>query len=322
MELRIAAADETIALSGRGLPARTEFFARLHRGPLKLHLGDLDGFEADLEAATRLGANLTGPDVAPHLFYEECGLAMLSGDWAAAATLAEQAYDLFNQTSSWGAQMCWGLQQYTFAVYAGQDVDPLDLMVDMGDQDIALMQTGAIHLALRMGDTAEASRLRRRWQIVDPHDWTQDALVAMRAELALAEEGDVAAHYAELLPLRGRQIVVGTATACWGGYDELLGRLALAPRPRRRRPHPLRRGRRPGRANAFTPPDRARSTGTRLSRCRTEPTPRPGPPRCGRIQDVARGGHSSRINFAGLPPTRVRGGTSRVTTAPAATTLS
>jgi DNA-binding SARP family transcriptional activator/tetratricopeptide (TPR) repeat protein/chloramphenicol 3-O-phosphotransferase len=228
VELRLKATDEAVALSGRGLPARTEFFARLHRGPLRLHVGDVDGFEADLEAATRLGANLTGPEVAPHLLYEECGRAMLRGQWDDAATHAEQAYELFSTSSQWGAQMCWALHQYTFTLYGGRDVDALDLMVDMGDGDIALMQSGAILLALRSGDTAEAARLRRRWQIGSPTDWTSDALLALRAELALAEEQDIAQQYAAMLPFRGRQIVVGTATACWGGYDELLGRLARA----------------------------------------------------------------------------------------------
>ena len=53
-ELRLAAADESLALAGRGLPRRTEFFARLHRAAIRLHLADLAGFEADHAQAKRL----------------------------------------------------------------------------------------------------------------------------------------------------------------------------------------------------------------------------------------------------------------------------
>jgi len=66
-ELRLAAADETIGLAGSGLPRRTEFFARLHRAAIRLHMTDLRGFEADLDAARRLAISLSGPEVRPHV---------------------------------------------------------------------------------------------------------------------------------------------------------------------------------------------------------------------------------------------------------------
>ena len=54
-ELRLAAADESLALAGRGLPRRTEFVAHLHRAALRLHLNDLAGFEADHDRGAAAG---------------------------------------------------------------------------------------------------------------------------------------------------------------------------------------------------------------------------------------------------------------------------
>ncbi|GAA2355924.1 BTAD domain-containing putative transcriptional regulator [Dactylosporangium salmoneum] len=225
---RMAAADEAIALSGRELPLRTEFFARLHRGPLRLHLGDAAGFAADLAAATRLGARLTGPEVRPHLLYQETGRAMLTGAWDEAEQLAAQAHDHYRATSMWGAQCCRALHEFTFRRRDGRLADVLDLLVDGGDLDVPLLQAVAVLAVAEAGDRDEARRLRRRWPEVTPQDWTTDSFLAVRGWLALALDGDLAAAYRELLPYRGRQIVVGTATSCWGSYDAVLARLAAA----------------------------------------------------------------------------------------------
>lgn len=229
VERRVAAADESLSLVGRGLPARTEFFARLHRGPLRLHLGDAAGFEADLAAARRIAATLTGPEVRPHVLYQEAGLAMLRGDWEVVEPLAREAFDLFVRTSAWGAaEMCWGLHQFTIRRRQGRVAESVCTLVDLGDVGVPLAQSVAVVAAAEAGDLAEARRLKRRWPQQQPLDWTTDALVVARAwgDLLLGE--DVRAAYDELLPYRGRQVVVGTATAVWGSYDLVLADLAVA----------------------------------------------------------------------------------------------
>ena len=228
VERRLASTDEAIALSGRGLPARTEFFARLHRGPVRLHLGDVAGFTADLAAATRLAQTLTGPEVRPHLHYQSVGLAMLRGAWAEAEEHAVQAYEGYRATSMWGAQCCWAVHQYTFRRREGRLADVLDLLVDAGDTGVPMLRSIAVLAAAQAGDLAEARRLQRRWPTELPRDWTTDALLVTRAWTALCLGGDLDEAYAALLPYAGRQVVVGTATACWGSYDAVLARLAAA----------------------------------------------------------------------------------------------
>ncbi|GGC18355.1 BTAD domain-containing putative transcriptional regulator [Cellulomonas carbonis] len=228
VERRLEAADESMSLAGRGLPARTEFFARLHRGPLRLHLGDVEGFRQDLAGATRLAEGLTGPEVRPHILYQEAGLAMLEGDWDVAEQRAEEAYELYRRTSLWGAQCCLALHRFTFRRREGRVGEVLDLLVDGGDMGVPLLQSVAVLAAVEAGDPEEARRLRRRWAPALPQDWTTDAHVVVRAWLELRTGADVDASYLELLPLSGRQVVVGTATAVWGPYDAVLADLAAA----------------------------------------------------------------------------------------------
>lgn len=229
VERRLAAADEAIGLANRGLPARTEFFARLHRGPLLLHRGDVVGFEDDLRAATRIAATLAGPEVRPHIIYQEAGRAMLYGDWAVAEDLAKEALDLYLSASLWGAaQLCWALHQFTFRRRDGRMGDAVDVLVRSGDEGVTLAQVCAVVAAAEAGDLPLARRLRARWREAHPLDWTTDALVVARAWEALALGNDVKAAYASVLPFRGLQVVVGTATACWGPYDLVLADLAAA----------------------------------------------------------------------------------------------
>ncbi|MCY1141047.1 BTAD domain-containing putative transcriptional regulator [Actinoplanes sp. Pm04-4] len=223
----LEAVEESLALNG--LPLRTEFFARLHRGPLLLHLGDAAGFEADLAAATRLAARLTGPDVRPHLLYQETGRAMLRGRWAEGEESADQAYAQFRQTSLWGARFCRILHVFTFRGRDGRLGDALAELVDGAEEmNVPLLHGTAVVAAAKSGNLTEARRLRRRWPDVVPRDWTTDAVLVVQAWISLALGGDLSAAYESLLPYRGRQIVVGTAGACWGSYDLELARLATA----------------------------------------------------------------------------------------------
>ncbi|MCU1677168.1 MAG: hypothetical protein JWM93_1926 [Frankiales bacterium] len=103
---------------------------------------------------------------------------------------------------------------------------------------IAVQRAMAVAAVAECGDLADARRLYARWQDTSAGDWSYDAFVGLWSEVtALLETEDVDRMYAELLPLPGRHIVAGTATAYWGSFDAMLGRLALArgnDTPRRR----------------------------------------------------------------------------------------
>ena len=228
LKLRLEAATEALSWAGRGLPRRVEFLTRLHRGPLRLTLGDAAGFEADLAAARELSRDLAGPEVRPHVLYQQSGLASLRGEWSRAEELAREGFDLYAPFNTLNAQICYRMQHFTIARAEGTLAEVVDEYVS-NEGGIALQRAMAVAAVAECGDLADARRLYARWHDTRAGDWSADAFVALWGEVAARlTVDDVDRHYAELLPLAGRHVVVGTGTAYWGSYDAVLGRLARA----------------------------------------------------------------------------------------------
>ncbi|MGY1837059.1 BTAD domain-containing putative transcriptional regulator [Blastococcus sp. SYSU DS0510] len=226
-ELRLAAADESLELAGRGLPRRTEFLAHLHRAAIRLHLGDLAGFEADHAQARRLAVSLSGPEVRPHVLWQAGGLAWLRGNAARAEELTTEAYELFRRVTP-HARHAYAAHQFTLRRADHRQGETLPLLVETGDEGNPLLQEMAVLAAAESGDLAEARRLRARWGRTLVRDWASDVALYLQAEssLWLGDERDWASAAESLLPYRGRQAVLGTPALTLGAYDELLGRIA------------------------------------------------------------------------------------------------
>jgi DNA-binding SARP family transcriptional activator len=226
-ELRLAAADESLALAGRGLPRRTEFFARLHRAAIRLHLADLGGFESDHAQARRLAFSLSGPEVRPHVLWQAAGLVWLRGYAARAEELTTEAYELYRRVTPHARH---ALAAHVFTLRrADHRLDlAIPLLVETGDEGNPMLQEMAILAAAESGDLAEAKRLRARWGRTHIRDWASDVAVLIQAEnaLHLGDEPEWAEAYDAVLPYAGRQAVLGTPALSLGSYDELLGRIA------------------------------------------------------------------------------------------------
>ncbi|MGY1672918.1 BTAD domain-containing putative transcriptional regulator [Geodermatophilus sp. SYSU D00710] len=228
-ELRLAATDEALALAGRGLPRRTEFYARLHRAAIRLHLTDRAGFEADLEAGRRLAFSLSGPEVRPHVLWQQAGAAWLAGDAARAEELTTEAHELYRKVTP-HSRHAYAAHQFALRRGDGRLPEAIDLLVETGDEGNPLLQLMAVLAAAESGDLAEARRLRARWGRTQIRDWASDVAVLLQAETALhlGDEPEVTMATVALLPFRGRQAVLGTPAFSLGAYDELLGRIAEA----------------------------------------------------------------------------------------------
>ncbi|WP_457011292.1 BTAD domain-containing putative transcriptional regulator [Geodermatophilus sp. SYSU D00965] len=226
-ELRLAATDEALSLAGRGLPRRTEFHARLHRAAIRLHLADLRGFEADLDAGRRLSISLSGPEVRPHVIWQQAGAAWLRGDAARAEELTTEAYELYRKVTP-HARHAFAAHQFTLRRGDHRLPEAIDLLVQTGDEGSPLLQLMAVLAAAESGDLAEARRLRKRWGRTQVRDWASDVATLLQAEVALqiGDEAEIETATVQLLPFRGRQAVLGTPSFSLGAYDELLGRIA------------------------------------------------------------------------------------------------
>ncbi|NEK58947.1 AAA family ATPase [Geodermatophilus sabuli] len=226
-ELRLEATDEALALAGRGLPRRTEFYARLHRASIRLHLADLRGFEADLDAGRRLAISLSGPEVRPHVLWQQAGAAWLRGDAVRAEELTTEAYELYRKVTPHAAH-AFAAHQFTLRRGDHRLPEAIDLLVQTGDEGSPLLQLMAVLAAAESGDLAEARRLRKRWGRTQVRDWASDVATLLQAEVALqiGDEHEIETATVSLLPFRGRQAVLGTPSFTLGAYDELLGRIA------------------------------------------------------------------------------------------------
>jgi hypothetical protein len=228
-ELRLAATDEALALAGRGLPRRTEFYARLHRAAIRLHLTDRSGFQADLEAGRRLAFSLSGPEVRPHVLWQQAGAAFLAGDAARAEELTTEAHELYRRVTP-HSRHAYAAHQFALRRGDGRLPEAIGLLVETGDEGNPLLQLMAVLAAAESGDPAEARRLRARWGRTQIRDWASDVAVLLQAEAALhlGDEPEITMATVALLPFRGRQAVLGTPAFSLGAYDEVLGRIAEA----------------------------------------------------------------------------------------------
>ena len=235
-ELRLAAADEALALAGKGLPRRTEFVAHLHRAPIRLHLTDLAGFEEDHAEARRLAVSLSGPEVRPHVLWQAGGLAWLRGNAARAEELTTEAYELYRRVTP-HARHAYAAHQFTLRRADARQADAIPLLVETGDEGSPLLQEMAVLAAAESGDLAEARRLRARWGRTLMRDWASDVAV-----LPAGGVGAVAGRRAGLGG--GGRVAAALPRAAGGARDAVAhaGRLRRAARPDRRAP---RRPRRP-----------------------------------------------------------------------------
>jgi tetratricopeptide (TPR) repeat protein len=226
-ELRLAAADEALALAGAGLPRRTEFYARLHRAAIRLHLTDRRGFEQDLDAARRLSASLSGPEIRPHVLWQQAGAAWLRGDADRAEELTTEAHELYRATTP-HARHAFAAHQFALRRADGRLPETIGLLVATGDEGNPLLQLMAVLAAAESGDLTEARRLRRRWGRTQVRDWASDVALLLEAETALllGDEPELEMAVVQLLPFRGRQAVLGTPAFSLGAYDETMGRIA------------------------------------------------------------------------------------------------
>jgi len=214
------------SLVGKGLPRRTEFFARLHRAAIRLHLADLAGFESDHAQARRLAFSLSGPEVRPHVLWQAGGLVWLKGHAARAEELTTEAFELYRRVTP-HARHALAAHQFTLRRADHRLDRAIPLLVETGDEGNPMLQEMAILAAAESGDLAEAKRLRARWGRTHIRDWASDVAVLVQAEnaLHLGDEPQWGEAYEQVLPYAGRQAVLGTPSLSLGSYDELLGRL-------------------------------------------------------------------------------------------------
>ncbi|MCX6462828.1 MAG: AAA family ATPase, partial [Pseudonocardiales bacterium] len=224
---RRAVLDESLGLVGAGLPPHTEAVARLHRGALAMRFGELDVARADLARAAQLSTELGLVELRAQVSYQEAGHATLRGEWDLAEKHADEAYALQRHTSLWGARWCRMVQRMTIRRGQGRLGEVVAELVDGTVGEFAGLRPLALLALAELGEEAEARRLLARSPMELPVDWSTDFLLCAWGEVAAALGSPDPARLRH--DLRGQVdelVVAGTANACWGSVQGVLGRLA------------------------------------------------------------------------------------------------
>jgi DNA-binding SARP family transcriptional activator len=228
---RPAAIDEALAYAGHGLPLQTEVIARVHRAANNLRAGNLSAFEDDLSRCRGIAAELAVPEIRACIIYASGGLAMLRGEWVDAERLAHEAFEIQSRTSLWGAEWATVVQLVPIYTALGRTDEVVDeaLRIALLPGMDATRATAALAVA-EAGDRAEARRLAERWWSPNRQpDWTTDHTTAEWGTLA-ARIGypDPRFLYDQMLQFADRLVVAGTAVACRGSAQRVLGQLSSA----------------------------------------------------------------------------------------------
>jgi hypothetical protein len=228
---RRRAVEDTLDLTGRGLPLANEAIARLHRAPLLLREGRIGDARADLARAEWLAPRLGLPEIEAQVATQLAGIAMLEGDQAWAEESIERAHDILSRTSFWGARWIRQVQRFTLHKNRGTASEALEELLRTASEDAFRMLRWTAVLGLAECDqTKEARAMQSRWGLTRPSapaywnsdfDDTQAGMVAV-----LLGSPDPQLCYQRLTQFGGSLAVAGTGLGVWGPVDDVLADLA------------------------------------------------------------------------------------------------
>lgn len=222
------AAEDALALVGRGIAATDELTARIHMLSEHLRCGDFASFDADLARCYDGALRLRSPELDGHLAFSETGLALLEGRWADAERLCRIADEAMQATSAPGAE--WSRLAGLVATRR-----PRGLLHEIAPE-LAATRTRIGFEAFRPFDILavlatetpeEALALVQRSRTTPRRDWTWFFTIGGWAEVAIAlGTPNPAEIYDELIPFAGDIAIAGSGLDAGGPVDGILAGLA------------------------------------------------------------------------------------------------
>ncbi|HWN32024.1 MAG TPA: BTAD domain-containing putative transcriptional regulator [Pseudonocardia sp.] len=229
---RLAAIEEGLSLVGRGLPAATEIFARMHRMPILLHHGRLAECDRELAVSGELARSVSLPEAEAHATYHQITHALIHGKWATAGRMIDSAYRQFERAGFSHVEWCRVVQSSALALGCGRLGELAPELLHLGDTNVygEPLRPCAVLALIEAGDPAAARQMIARWgleRVPETPSWATDFVTAELGEVA-ARLGtpDPAYLYDLLLSQRGMLNVLGTTMLCTGPVDLTLARLA------------------------------------------------------------------------------------------------
>lgn len=222
------AAQDALALAGRGISATDELTARIHMLSEHLRGGDFAAFEADLARCRDSASRLQSPELDGHLAFSEAGLALLEGRWLDAERLCGIAGDAMSATRAPGAE--WSHLAGLVACRRSRgllgEIAP-ELASTRGRTGFEAFRPFDILAVLANETPEQALALVHRSHTSVRRDWAWFFTMGGWAEVATAlGSPDPAQIYAELRPFSGDIAIAGSGLDAGGPIDGLLAGLA------------------------------------------------------------------------------------------------
>jgi DNA-binding NarL/FixJ family response regulator len=234
----LAGADQTLALAQRLGSTERALDASVFRLHLMLTLGDMQGFIADLQRFTEFAETLQQPFHRYHALTMRSAHAMAQGRLDDAQALARRAFELGQRLPGMDPSGVYGVQMFSSARERGElaALGPLvrQFVASAADSDVWQPALCLILAEVGEHETARAKleRLRQLGFGVIARDSLHLAALAYLAEASALLREREAAHELDALlaPWSGRNVVAGSAIACYGPVDRLLGMLCTVTR--------------------------------------------------------------------------------------------
>jgi len=232
VEQNLDTARQIVALAEEIGDRAREFWGRHYVLHALLELGDIAGFDQEIEALERLGAELRSPQYRYFPRLQRAMRAILDGRLEDGERLAFEAFEIGQQMQAEPALGNLGAQLFTIRRYQGRLGELEDAVRAQVDR-YPLLPTWRCALCYLLCSEGRAPEAREEFERVAAHDFTDlrrpdlvDLFELTEACVFLGDERRAALLYDSLAPYAHLNIVIGPSAGVVGSAARSLGQLA------------------------------------------------------------------------------------------------
>jgi tetratricopeptide (TPR) repeat protein len=233
-EQRLAIATEMCGVPGLGKVQQFEQSAPFWRVYCLLELGEMAAADAEFDSWARWGEETNQPLLLSIIAITRAMRALMGGRFEDSERLAQQAFAIGQRLQTETAAGVFGLQMFALRREQGRlkEVEPAIRVFVQEHSAAAAWRPGLAVIYSELGRTADA---RAEFENLAKHDfadlprdavWIGTMTYLVDVCTFLGDKARADKLHQILLPLAGRNVVVGNGAACYGALSRYLGALA------------------------------------------------------------------------------------------------
>ena len=232
-EAMLVEANEMAEMGERANDLEVAMHGHFRRFGLLLELGDMPAAVATVERMDRLNARLRQPFFTPWVLGSKATMALMRGALDEAEQLILQSMrsqiPLKTRIDDPASLLIFTLRREQARL---KELAPIAAMFVRQNNEASIWRPGLALLYVEIGDIAAARAVFADLARDDfgslPRDgrWATCIMYLAEVCVALSDRSSAPVLYRLLLPWKGRNVVMGGGTGCWGSSDRFLGLLA------------------------------------------------------------------------------------------------